>query len=143
LQYRGTEDQRRLFVYVAMLRVDHRVIGQVSLSRASPAIGSLGVGLGEAHAGRGLAAEMALRLLAFGFEDLRLQRIEADVALENAACIKLLERIGMVREGVARDCIWAQQRWWTEGRYAMLEGEQARPAPAVNRPAARAALSTG
>jgi RimJ/RimL family protein N-acetyltransferase len=145
LQYRGTEDQRRLFAYVAMLRGDHRVIGQVSLSRSSPAIASLGVGIDEAHAGRGLAAEMALRLLAFGFEELKLHRIEADVALENVACIRLLERIGMVREGVARDCIWAQKRWWTEARYAMLEGEHVRPAPppAVNRPAARASLSAG
>jgi ribosomal-protein-alanine N-acetyltransferase len=126
LQYRGEGEQRRLFAYVAMLRGDHRVIGQVSLSRPAPGIGSFGVGIDEAHAGHGLATEMALRMLAYGFEELKLHRIEADVALENDACIRLLERIGMVREDVLRDCIRAQGRWWTEAKYAMLEDEHAR-----------------
>jgi RimJ/RimL family protein N-acetyltransferase len=115
LQYRGEGEQRRLFAYVAMLRGDHRVIGQVSLSRPAPGIGSFGIGIDEAHARHGLATEMALRMLAYGFEELKLHRIEADV-----------ERIGMVREGVLRDCIRAQGRWWTEAKYAMLEDEHAR-----------------
>lgn len=57
---------------------------------------------------------------------LKLHRIEADVALENVPCIRLLERVGMVREGVLRDCIRAQGRWWTEAKYAILEDEHAR-----------------
>jgi RimJ/RimL family protein N-acetyltransferase len=65
-------------------------------------------------------------MLAYGFDELKLHRIEADVALENDTCIRLLERIGMVREGVLRDCIRAQGRWWTEAKYAMLEDEHAR-----------------
>src|SRR5262249_58642808 len=78
----------------------------------------------DVYAGRGLATEIALRLLAFGFNDLKLHRIEADVAVENAACIRVLEKIGMFREGVAHDCIFAQGRWWTEARYAMLARQQ-------------------
>jgi len=111
---------------VAMLRGDDRVIATANLSRPAPGIGSFGIGIDEAHAGRGLASEMAARLLAFGFEDLKLHRIEADVALENGPCIRLLERIGMVREGVLRDCIRAQGRWWTEAKYAILEHERRR-----------------
>ncbi len=114
LQYRGEGAERRLFVYVAMLRGDCRVIGTVNLSRLAPGIGNLGVGIDQAHAGHGLASEMAVHLIAFAFADLKLHRIEADVALENLPCIRLLERIGMVREGVLRDCIHAQGRWWTE-----------------------------
>jgi ribosomal-protein-alanine N-acetyltransferase len=128
LQYRGEGERRRLFVYVAMLRGDDRVIATVSLSRPMPGIGSFGISMDEAYAGRGLASEMAARLVAFGFEDLKLHRIEADVALENEPCIRLLERIGMVREGVLRDCIRAQGRWWTEAKYAILEHEHARRA---------------
>jgi [ribosomal protein S5]-alanine N-acetyltransferase len=120
LQYRGEGEQRRLFVYVAMRRGDCRVIGTVSLSRAAPGTGSFGVGMDEAHAGHGFASEMGARLIAFGFDVLKLHRIEADVAIENARCIRLLERLGMVREGVLRDCIHAQGRWWTEAKYAIL-----------------------
>jgi [ribosomal protein S5]-alanine N-acetyltransferase len=129
LQYRGEGAQRRLFVYVAILRDDCRLIGTVNLTRLAPGTGSFGVGIDEAHAGRGLAAEMAARLIAFGFADLKLHRIEADVAIENLPCIRLLERIGMVREGVLRDCIRAQGRWWTEAKYAILEEEHARRVP--------------
>jgi ribosomal-protein-alanine N-acetyltransferase len=132
LQYRGEGEQRRLFVYVAMLRGDCRLIESVSLARLAPGIASLGVGIDEAHAGRGLAAEMAARLIAFAFAKLQLHRIEADVALENLRCIRLLERIGMVREGVLRDCIRARGRWWTEAKYAMLEQDAATAIPIIS-----------
>src|SRR5207248_3156109 len=121
MRHRGEGDRRRLFVLVAILKEERQIVGQASLSRTHPVIASLGIGIDEAYAGRGLATELAMRMLAYGFEDLQLHRIEADVAVENAPCIKLLETIGMLREGVARECIWAQGHWWTEAKYAMLE----------------------
>jgi len=120
MQYCGEGEHRRLYDFVARLHIDGRIVGHGSLSRSAPGIASLGLGIDETYARRGLATEIALRLLAFGFNDLKLHRIEADVALENAACIRVLEKIGMFREGVAHDCIFAQGRWWTEAKYAML-----------------------
>ena len=66
------------------------------------------------HGGRGYGAELARRMLAFGFGDAPPQPHHADVALENMPCIRVLEKIGMHREGVVRECIFAQGRWWTE-----------------------------
>jgi len=124
MQYRGEGERRRLFDFVGRLRTDGQVIGHGCLSSSAPGIASgiasLGLGIDERYAGRGLATEIALCLLAFGFGELKLHRIEADVALENHACIRVLEKIGMFREGVAHDCIFAQGRWWTEAKYAML-----------------------
>jgi ribosomal-protein-alanine N-acetyltransferase len=120
MQYRGEGERRRLFDFVGRLRPDGQVIGHGCLARSAPGVASLGLGIDERYAGRGLATEIALRLLAFGFGELKLHRIEADVALENHACIRVLEKIGMFREGVAHDCIFAQGRWWTEAKYAML-----------------------
>lgn len=133
MQYRGSGERRRLFSFVARLSSDGAVIGSGSLSRSASAIASLGLGVDESYAGRGLATEIALRLLAFGFGELKLHRIEAEVALENAACMRVLEKIGMLREGVARDCIFAQGRWWTEAKYSVLEDEHRRPASAPRR----------
>lgn len=96
------------------------MIGSVSLARSQPGIASLGLSVASAHGGRGYGTELADRILAFGFGDISLHRIAADVAVENAACIRVMEKIGMQREGVARDCIFAQGRWWTEATYAML-----------------------
>jgi len=86
MQYRGEGERRRLYDFVARLHTDGQIVGHGSLSRSAPGIASLGLGIDETYARRGLATEIALRLLAFGFNDLKLHRIEADVALENAAC---------------------------------------------------------
>jgi [ribosomal protein S5]-alanine N-acetyltransferase len=125
IQYRGEGENRRLYDFVARLHTDGQIVGHGSLSRSAPGIASLGLGIDETYARRGLATEIALRLLAFGFNELKLHRIEADVAVENAACIRVLEKIGMFREGVAHDCIFAQGRWWTEAKYAMLARDHA------------------
>jgi RimJ/RimL family protein N-acetyltransferase len=125
MQYRGEGEHRRLYDFVARLRSDGQIVGHGSLSRSSSEIASLGLGIDETYARRGLATEIALGLLAFGFNDLKLHRIEADVAVENAACIRVLEKIGMFREGVAHDCIFARGRWWTEAKYAMLARDHA------------------
>jgi len=123
LEHRGPDAERRLFVCVALQKSSGAIIGQASLSRSHPAIASLGFGVAGEHFGKGYATEISGRLIAFGFEDVGLHRICADVAVENKQCIRVLEKIGMTREGVARDCIWAQGKWWTEAQYSILENE--------------------
>jgi [ribosomal protein S5]-alanine N-acetyltransferase len=125
LKYRGDGERRRIYDYVARLKSDGSVIGGVSLGRSHPAIASLGVGVAASCGGRGYGTELARAIIAFGFGDIHLNRIEADVALENHPCIRVLEKIGMRREGVARECIFAQGHWWTEARYAMLASDRA------------------
>ena len=122
-EHRGPDDQRRLFVYVAEDKDSGEIVGQASLSRSHPAIAAIGFGVAAAHAGKGLGTELARCLLSFGFDAVRLHRISADVAVDHVSCIKVLEKAGMVREGVARDCIWAQGKWWTEAQYAILAGD--------------------
>lgn len=123
LEHRGEGSKRRLYVYVAIEKASGALMASAGLSRSGRLAASLGLGIAASHAGRGFGTEVAARLLAYGFEDLALHRICADVALENAACLRIMEKIGMVREGVARDSIWAQGRWWTEAQYAMLESD--------------------
>jgi [ribosomal protein S5]-alanine N-acetyltransferase len=138
LKYRGSGVERRLFVYLARRKQDGAVIGTVSLGRSHPAIASLGLGVAAVHGGRGFGTEMARRLLAFGFMELALHRVAADVAVENRACIRVLEKIGMQREGVMRDCIFAQGRWWTEAKYALLKSDAAVGTNDFSRASARA-----
>jgi [ribosomal protein S5]-alanine N-acetyltransferase len=125
LKFRGSGAERRLFVYIARRKMDRTVIGTVSLARSHPSIASLGLGVAAAHGGLGFGTEMARRLLAFGFGELALNRIAADVAVENRPCIRVMGKLGMRREGVMRDCIFAQGRWWTEAKYALLRSDVA------------------
>ena len=62
----------------------------------------IGYAIGEPHWGRGYATESAVRLLRYGFEDLGLSRINASVHGTNVGSIRVLEKLGMVKEGVQR-----------------------------------------
>jgi len=58
--------------------------------------------LSPAHQGQGIAKEAALAVIAYGFEELSLNRIEALVLPANTASHQLLERLGFQREGLLR-----------------------------------------
>ncbi len=62
----------------------------------------IGYALRRDHWGRGIMTEVLPALIRFGFESLRLHRIEADVDPRNVASIKRLEQLGFLREGYLR-----------------------------------------
>lgn len=102
-----------------------RVIGSCLLFRHEPASARAEIGyvLGRAHWGQGLMLEAMRGFVAHAFETLGLRRLEADVNPDNLASVRLLERLGFVREGLLR------QRWVTKGElgdsliYGLLRGE--------------------
>lgn len=69
----------------------------------------LGYALHRDHWGCGYATEALTRLLAWGFTTLRLNRVEADVDPNNERSIRVLERLGFLREGFLRE------RWIVNG----------------------------
>src|SRR5690606_5789365 len=52
--------------------------------------------------GKGYATEVLNDLIDFCFKELRLRRVEAGCAVENVGSIKVLEKVGMIREGRKR-----------------------------------------
>lgn len=71
--------------------------------------------------GKGYITEAALLVLKFGFGRLLLHRIEAGVATENIASIKVLEKIGMQKEGIRRKILPIRGEWKDNFHYAVLE----------------------
>ncbi len=71
----------------------------------------LGYQVARAHEGRGLMFEALRGTTAFAFESLRLHRIMANYRPENERSARLLERLGFVREGVARDYLFIDGAW--------------------------------
>lgn len=72
---------------------------------------------------RGYASEAATALLSYGFEEKKLHRIIATCQPENTASYRVMEKIGMRREGYFRKCIPYGTEWWDEYYYAMLSEE--------------------
>nr|WP_315492051.1 GNAT family N-acetyltransferase [uncultured Rhodoferax sp.] len=83
------------------------------------------VGYGLAHAawGHGYMHEALRALLAYGFSEMNLNRIEADIDPRNTASAQSLERLGFLREGFLRE------RWIVNGEvsdtalYGLLQRE--------------------
>ena len=76
-----------------------------------------------ANWGNGYGTELARRLIRFGFEDLKLHRIEAGVATENKRSIKVLEKVGMSIEGIRRKILPIRGDWVDNYHYAILEDD--------------------
>ena len=73
------------------------------------------------HWRKGYTTEALTRLLDFGFNDLKLHRIEAGCAVENIASIKTLEKVGFTREGMKRKKLPIRGEWKDNFFYGILE----------------------
>ena len=70
---------------------------------------------------KGYATEALTKLIDFGFTELVLHRIEAGCAVENIASIKVLEKVGMTKEGMKRKKLPIRGEWKDNYFYAILE----------------------
>jgi ribosomal-protein-alanine N-acetyltransferase len=86
-----------------------RLVGACGLMVARvPYRAELGYWIGKDRWNRGYATEAARAVVAFGFDGWGLTRIEASHFLRNPASGRVLEKIGMRREGLLRGYF---QRW--------------------------------
>jgi RimJ/RimL family protein N-acetyltransferase len=107
------------------LRSTDRVIGGARLwiESTQHREGSIGYTLARSNWGQGYATEVAAGLLRLGLETLGLHRIHAIVEPENVASARVLEKVGMRREGHLRDHRFAKGRWRDSLLYAIVAGE--------------------
>jgi ribosomal-protein-alanine N-acetyltransferase len=71
----------------------------------------LGYAIDAAHEGRGLMREALEAALAHAFGPLGLHRVQANARPENVRSLALLERLGFVREGLARQYLFIDGAW--------------------------------
>ena len=83
---------------------------------------NLGYWIGAAHQGQGLAAQAAAQVAAFGFGTLGLVRIEIVVAPENAASLRVAEKLGATREVLARNRLFVHDRPVDAWVYSLVPG---------------------
>lgn len=129
-----TEEQTKEFVrgnvenprqFAVVLRDDGRLIGHVGFWKwFGQQTYEIGWAIAPAHQGSGYATEAARATLAHGFETLGLHRVIATCNPENAASVRVMEKLGMRREAHFRKAFQAPGgEWWDEYFYALLEEE--------------------
>ena len=130
-----TADMARAFVaencteeaeaYAIVRREEIDIIGHVVFHPwFAPLTYEIGWVITRTCQGRGYATEAAMALLKYGFETLGLHRVIATCQPENIPSYRVMERLGMRREGFFRKCVYkGEGRWWDEYFYALLEDE--------------------
>ena len=70
----------------------------------------------------GYGTELGGELIRYGFEDMKLGRIEAPCAAVNYGSYRVMERNGMQREALHRKAFWARidKEWVDKAEYAIL-----------------------
>ena len=118
-------EERRAYALVRMS--DGAFIGHMLFHPwFAPRTYEVGWVLHSAYHGHGYATEAAYALLEYGFDVLKLHRIIATCQPENIASYRVMEKIGMRREGHFQKCIYRDDNiWWSEYFYALLDEEWA------------------
>lgn len=83
----------------------------------------IGWGLHPDFQGKGYAFEAATALLRYGFDELGLHRIVAELDPRNDASVALCKRLGMREEALFREHMWFKGEWGDTGVYAILASE--------------------
>ena len=101
-------------------------------------IGLIGLNLGKEHYknaeiwfqldyrfwNKGYATESLRKIIDFGFETLKLHRIEAGCAVNNVGSFRVLEKVGMLREAHTRKLLPLQSGWSDNYGYAILSTDE-------------------
>ena len=76
------------------------------------------------HSGRGYASEAVAAVVDHSFRRLGVRRITAGCFADNAASVRILEKVGMRREQHGVGDSWHAELGWLDGyTYALLEDE--------------------
>ena len=73
--------------------------------------------------GKGYAVEAARKVMDWAFKELSVHRIVAFCHADNAASVRVMEKLGMHQDGRLRETRWLRGEWWDEYVYAILERE--------------------
>lgn len=111
--------------WALILKKENKMIGTCGFTRFHFPHDSAEVGyvVNPAYRGCGIAPEALSAVLAFGFETIGLHRIEARFVAENEASRRVMEKVGMRFEGIAREGMRIKERYRDVGTCAILAAD--------------------
>jgi [ribosomal protein S5]-alanine N-acetyltransferase len=123
---RADADAGRGYRWAITEKPHDTVIGDVTLTNWSKAHyrAEIGYALARDHWRRHIGSEAVRAVVRFAFEELGLHRVEAFPTVDNIASVRLLESLGFVREGTAREVLLMDDGCYHDvGQYSMLSRE--------------------
>ena len=121
----GKGDNPPHYDFAVVHKFEQHLIGWCSISIRYDELqqGELAYALNPRFWGKGYATEAAHRGLDYGFSELKLHRIFATCRPENVGSWRVLEKVGLRREGHLRQHRWIRDAWQDSFLYAILDHE--------------------
>ena len=120
----GEMSPRLVWELAVVERASGAVIGRVGLKQQSdPRDASIWYVIRRDRWGQGFAAEAARALMDFGFRELALHRVWADVDPENGPSQRIAEKLGMRREAHHLENVFLKGEWKGTIIFAVLDRE--------------------
>ncbi len=107
-----------------IFRDDETLVGGLTIGQVTRGVSqtaTLGYWMGQPYAGQGYMSRAVRAAAHFTFGTLRLHRLEAACLAHNVASVRVLERVGFLREGFARSYLRINGAWQDHILYALLE----------------------
>lgn len=103
-RYKRELEENEEITWGIILKESQKLIGTCCLGNFDKGAerAEIGYALAKAQWGKGYATEAAKNILAYGFNSIKLNRIEATITPGNDSSIRVLEKLGFQREGLVR-----------------------------------------
>ena len=120
---RAAEQPRVEFRLALTIRPADWVRGRIGLIRLRPEAGEWEIGwvMHKDDWGKGYATEAARAMLGYAFSELGVHRVVAFCNALNTASYRVMEKLGMQRDGLLRESLRWNGQWVDECVYAILE----------------------
>jgi len=131
-----SKETRQKYYLTVVLKDEGTVIGDsgIEVKKRGPGggEGEIGYFLIKRYWGRGYATEAARLVIAYGFSHLGLHRITASCLAANVASERVMQKCGMVKEGVLRKSDFRLGEWQDRLVYSILREEWEAGSPRLN-----------
>jgi len=112
--------------FMIILKETDELLGEVVLNKIDPFNRSANIRIGiqgAQHRGKGYGSEAMIMMLRYGFETMKLHRIDLGVYPFNPRAIHVYGKIGFQREGIQRDVVYLDGRFHDMIMMSILEDE--------------------
>ncbi|MDA8314833.1 MAG: GNAT family protein [Actinomycetota bacterium] len=106
--------------------VGRRFAGEITLSsiqRGPFQTGHIGYWIDRDLAGHGYVPEAVVVVLAFAFDSIALHRVEISIIPRNHASLRVVEKLGLRSEGIARRYLEIDGEWEDHAKFAITSEE--------------------
>ncbi|CAG9623625.1 GNAT family N-acetyltransferase [Sutcliffiella rhizosphaerae] len=115
--------ERTRFAFAVLYNEKMIGSGEINIRDFTNKVGEVAYIVNPDYWGKGIATDIAKLLINFGFKKLNLHRIYATCDPRNVGSAKVLEKVGMIKEGRIRENLLIKDGWRDSLLYSVLEHE--------------------